>query len=241
MKFLYPAWPAPDYIRAAVTLVPSGLDLSLCNTNHALQEQQLCQALALPTKPVWLNQVHGDQIVWADQISIPNNRAVADASIAKRGDTVCAVLTADCLPVLLCDSAGQQIAAIHAGWRGQVAGVIEATVQAMTVPANTLLAWLGPAIGPAVYEVGAGVYEQIIELQLAIPEALLLQPTGNGKWLLDLYALARFKLHQLGIPKNQIFGGECCTYSNPQLFYSYRRSKTTCRMAALIWFAARLT
>lgn len=237
MKFLYPDWPAPSHIQAAVTLIPSGLDLSLRSDNHKLQEQQLIEALKLPSAPVWLNQVHGAQVVWADKAALADARPDADASIVDHSDKVCAVLTADCLPILLCDVNGQQVAAIHAGWRGQVAGVIEATVNTMTVPVNKLMAWFGPAIGPTVYEIGVDVYEQFMHVPIVIPEQVFLQPVKDGKWLMNLYAIAKFKLQQLGLPEEQIFGGEWCTYSNPQLFYSYRRSKTTKRMASLIWFS----
>lgn len=304
-KFLYPDWPALGHIRAAVTLVPSGLDLSLQNPERDAAEQRLIEELALPTPPTWLQQVHSNKVVWVEQPekrmgliaaqNVENNntqnhqtlvRPQADACIAHRrnavstphdnaalthhGNAVCAVLTADCLPILLCDCAGRQIAAIHAGWRGQVAGIIEATVRAMTVPAKELLAWFGPAIGPAAYEVGADVYEKVMHMPDPIdvklintlifqpkisqpnefqPKALQKDPMSShvsethdpkndeAKWLFNLYALASVKLQQLGVPANQIYGGELCTFTNPQLFYSYRRSKTTQRMASLIWFA----
>jgi YfiH family protein len=238
MKFLYPDWPAPAYVKAAVTLVPSGLDLSLHSDNRVLQEEQLITVLKLPATPVWLHQVHDSKVIWGDQIIPMSVTPEADASIANYGDTVCAVLTADCLPILLCDINGQQIAAIHAGWRGQVAGIIEATINTMTVSANKLLAWLGPAIGPMVYEVEIDVYEQVMHLFDSVYESLFFQQISNEKWLMNLYAIAKFKLQQLGLPESQIFGGEWCTYSNPKLFYSYRRSKTTKRMASFIWFSS---
>jgi YfiH family protein len=238
MKFLLPDWPAPAHIHAAVTLRPSGLDLSIHHQEQARQSIQLQELLALPTIPVWLRQVHGDQVIWADQISSTISMPEADASIANYGTTVCAVLTADCLPILLCDTAGQQIAAIHAGWRGQVAGIIENTVRTMTVPANKLLVWLGPAIGPQVYEVGEEVYTKVMQTAVDLPAAVFFQEHGANKWLMDLYAIAKFKLQALGVPPEQIFGGSYCTYSDPNLFYSYRRSKTTQRMASLIWFSA---
>ena len=237
MNFLYPNWPVPTHIQAAVTLVPSGLDLSWDNVDRNLHEQQLVELLRLPSMPVWLRQVHGSEVIWADEYtSYTDPKPEADASIANYGNTVCAVLTADCLPILLCDNTGQQIAAIHAGWRGQVAGVIEATVNNMTVPASKLLAWLGPAIGPTVYEVGGDVYDQIMQMPINIAKHLFFHHIVKNKWLLDLYAMARCKLQHLGVPEELIFGGEWCTYSNSQLFYSYRRSKTTKRMASLIWF-----
>lgn len=224
MNFLRPKWPAPANIKAAVTLRPSGLDLSAFTQ--------------LPAAPIWLRQTHSAKVIWADQVWPTNSKPEADASITNCGPTVCAVLTADCLPILLCDLAGLQVAAIHAGWRGQVAGIIEATVNTMTAPANKLLAWLGPAIGPAVYEVGIEVYEQVMQLGANLPMALFFQPVAKAKdkWLMNLYAMAKYKLQALGISPTQIFGAEWCTYSAPELFPSYRRDKTTERLATLIWF-----
>lgn len=236
MKFLYPNWPAPKNIKAAVTLVPSGLDLALSNETRPAAIQQLVSQLKLPTLPIWLKQVHSNQVIWADKVKPESQVSEADASIANFGETVCAVLSADCLPILLCDLAGQQIAAIHAGWRGQVAGIIEATIKTMTVPANKLLVWLGPAISGAVYEVGIEVYEQLIAMEGNVDKEAFLQVKTKDKWLLNLSALAKGKLQALGVPALQIFGGDYCTYSNSKLFYSYRRTKTKSRMASLIWF-----
>ena len=237
MKFLQVDWPVPAHIKSIVTLVPSGIDLSIHNKNRGHDEKELCDLLSLPSKPIWLRQTHGN-----DVLVIESNRAYnlpdADASIANSGNTVCAVLTADCLPILLCDLQGERIAAIHAGWRGQVAGIIENTIKAMTVPPSNLLVWLGPAISAKVYEVGEDVYEQVMAMSNNLPEKLFFNKlnTGKNKWLMDLSAIAKFKLQQLGVPSSQIFGGNWCTYSDPSLFYSYRRSKTTKRIASLIWF-----
>jgi YfiH family protein len=150
-----------------------------------------------------------------------------DAAFTRKGRTVCAVYTADCLPVLFADDAGTAVAVAHAGWRGLAAGVLEATVEAMEVPRNRLLAWLGPAIGPRVYEVGDEVRAVFRGYESAF------QPTRPGHWLLDLYAVAREKLRGL----KAISGGGLCTYSDRERFFSYRRDRGTNRLGAFIWLA----
>jgi YfiH family protein len=177
----------------------------------------------LPAAPVWLKQVHGNRVV---QIPIAGT-VEADAAVARKSATVCAVQIADCMPVLLCDEDGTTVAAAHAGWRGLAAGVLEATVAAMGVPERKLLAWLGPAIGPRAYEVGEDVYSTLSEYGNAF------WPTRPGHWLLDLYAVARSKLGSL----KQVSGGDFCTYSEPERFFSYRRDRTSHRMGAFIWLA----
>jgi YfiH family protein len=170
-----------------------------------------------------LKQVHGKRVV-----EIPHSGTVeADASVVRSAGIVCAVQMADCMPVLFTDEAGTVVAAAHAGWRGLAAGVLEATVEAMGVPPQKLLVWLGPAIGPRAYEVGEDV-------RLALAQyAGAFSPTRPGHWLLDLYAVARRKLAGL----KQVWGGGFCTYSEPERFFSYRRDRASARMAAFIWLA----
>lgn len=159
---------------------------------------------------------------------MPNSELVeADASIARGVKTVCSILIADCMPVLFADAAGTTVAAAHAGWRGLAGGVLEATIDAMGVPPRKVLAWLGPAIGPRVYEVGDEVRAAFRGYEAAF------KPTRSGHWLLDLYAVARHKLQSRGL--RQISGGGFCTYSEPQRFFSYRRDRAAERMAAFIW------
>jgi hypothetical protein len=190
----------------------------------------LVRYLTLPTEPLWLNQMHGRRVVHAGQ----NTRlAQADAAIAKTAGRVCAVATADCLPVLFCDSAGTCVAAAHAGWRGLVAGVLTATVESLAKPAAELLAWLGPAIGPRHYEVGDEVRQQFIHQQMANRSAFT--ASAGCRWMADLYQLARNQLNSLGI--EHIYGGNLCTYSDAERFFSYRRDGVTGRMASLIWIA----
>jgi polyphenol oxidase len=176
----------------------------------------------LPSEPAWLMQVHGTQVVDLDSPFNPE----ADAAVSRTRNRVCAIRVADCMPVLFVDDRATVVGAAHAGWRGLSAGVLEATVAAMRVPGGKLHAWLGPAIGPKVYEVGD-------EVRAAFKEKEAFTPTRPGHWLLDLYAVARERLRGLGIER--ISGGGFCTYSEPQRFYSYRRDRTSGRMTAFVW------
>jgi YfiH family protein len=158
----------------------------------------------------------------------------ADGCVSRAAGHVCAVMTADCLPVLLCDKQGSVVAAAHAGWRGLAAGVIEHTVEAMAVAPDALMAWLGPAIGPDAFEVGPEVVSAFVDQHHEARQAF--RQTSEQHWLADIYALARLRLHKIGI--SAVAGGGFCTYSDPERFYSFRRDKITGRMAALIWLAA---
>jgi hypothetical protein len=185
----------------------------------------------LPSEPVWLNQVHGVTVIDAGQAScLPQ----ADAIITTHHGAVCVVMTADCLPVLLCDEQGTVVGAAHAGWRGLCDGVIESTVAAMNVPPATLMAWLGPAIGPTAFEVGDEVRSAFVAKQAQAATAFV--PGAGGKWMADIYQLARLRLQALGIQR--IYGGDLCTYRDPQRFFSYRRDGVTGRMGTFIWLAA---
>jgi polyphenol oxidase len=176
----------------------------------------------LPAEPAWLKQVHGTRVVDLDHPFSPE----ADAAVSRTRNRVCAIRAADCMPVLFVDDRATVVGAAHAGWRGLSAGVLEATVAAMRVPGANLHAWLGPAIGRKVYEVGD-------EVRAAFKEKEAFAPTRPGHWLLDLYAVARERLRGLGIER--ISGGRFCTYSDPQRFHSYRRDGTSGRMTAFIW------
>lgn len=185
----------------------------------------------LPSEPVWLNQVHGANVVDAGAVAgVPD----ADASFATTPGVVCAVLTADCLPVLFCDLAGQVVAAAHAGWRGLAAGVLRNTVARMReAGAQQIQAWLGPAIGPRRFEVGADVLQAFIGLD---PTGKHFALQANGKYLADIYALARLELRACGV--DLLGGGSFCTVEDAPRFYSYRRDGVTGRMASLIWIDA---
>ena len=206
---IVPDWPAPARVRALVT------------TRGEAEP-------ALPAPPAWLRQVHGTRVVDAAEAL---DRPEADAAVARRAGAVCAVQAADCLPVLLADEIGTVVGAAHAGWRGLAAGVIEATVDEMRVPARTLMAWLGPAIGPAHYEVGAQVRDAFLARDVGAAAAFV--PNRPGHWLLDLYAVARRRLAARGVTR--FFGGGYCTYSDPARFPSWRRDRTRERIAAFVW------
>ena len=184
--------------------------------------------LSLPGEPLWLEQVHG---IAAVDVDLTSNLLEADAAFARQPGKVCVVMTADCLPVLFCDRAGTVVAAAHAGWRGLVAGVLEATIHKMDVSPDELLAWLGPAIGPNCFEVGDEVRTAFVVHDPAAANAFLSQP--SDKWLADIYTLARQRLQAAGV--GAIYGGDFCTVSDTERFFSYRRDGITGRMASLIW------
>ena len=187
----------------------------------------------LPAEPLWLNQVHGAAVADAD---VSEGVPEADAVLARSSRRVCAVLTADCLPVLLCDDDASVVAAAHAGWRGLAAGVLENTVREMGVPPHRLRAWLGPAIGPQAFEVGDEVRAAFVADDAGAAGAFVARPLA-GKWLADLFLLARRRLVAAGVTR--ISGGGVCTVSTPQRFYSYRRDGVTGRFATMVWLEAR--
>lgn len=210
-----PDWQAPARVRAFVTTRAFG-DLKREDVKQKLRA-------LLPADPAWLKQVHGKHVVDVDQ----DHAREGDAAMTRSTASVCVVHVADCMPVLFTDEAGTTVAAAHAGWRGLAAGVLEATVDAMGVAPQKVLAWLGPAIGPRVYEVGDEVRAAFRGYESAF------RPTRPGHWLLDLYAVARAKLGSL----KQVSGGGFCTYSEPERFFSYRRDRGSERMGAFIWLA----
>ncbi len=235
---LIPDWPAPAQVKALQTTRAGGISStpydSLNLGDHvgdaplAVAHNRMLLNTLLPSEPVWLEQAHGTLVANADHAScLPQ----ADACIARHRAAVCVVMTADCLPILLCDKQGSVVGAAHAGWKGLAAGVIEATVQAMNVAPQNLMAWLGPAISQDAFEVGDEVRAAFIAAQ---PQALVaFIPGQHGKWLADLSALARLRLNALGI--TQIYGGDYCTYREREHFFSYRRDGATGRMGTFIW------
>lgn len=231
-------WPAPANIHAVTTLRTGGVsqaEFSSLNPanhvndirQHVLENRQLIkQMLALPNDPVWLQQTHSVHAVCADTIS-PNTEA--DASYSAKNNTVCVVLTADCLPILLCDQQGTMVAAIHGGWRGLLNGIIENTVCKM--PTTRIIAWLGPAIGTQCFEVGAEVRNAFINKSAKFSYAF--KNHAQGKYLADIYQIARILLTEAGVL--QIYGGQYCTVTDKDRFFSYRRDGQTGRMATMIW------
>jgi hypothetical protein len=208
-----PDWRAPARVQAFATTRAFG----------DLKRPEVRASLEVPREPAWLKQVHGNRVV-----RLPIGDAVeADAAVARKPGDVCVVQMADCLPVLFADEDGTTVAAAHAGWRGLSAGVLEATLAAMDVPRRKVFAWLGPAIGPRVYEVGEDVRAAFGGHEYAFT------PNRPGHWLLDLYAVARRKLEGL----KEVTGGGFCTYSERERFFSYRRDRAGERMGAFIWLA----
>ena len=235
---LVPAWPAPAHVRAVQTLRTGGISPAPWDSfnlgDHVgddlvrVAANRMTLRSYLPAEPLWLQQVHGITTVNAD---LEANSLAADAAFARQPGKVCVVMTADCLPVLFCDKAGTVVAAAHAGWRGLVAGLLEATVAKMGVPASELMVWLGPAIGPTCFEVGDEVRAEFLGYDPAADSAFV--PQLPGKWLADIYTLARQRLQAAGI--TAISGGDFCTVSDSGRFFSYRRDGVTGRMASLIW------
>lgn len=238
MNWIKPDWPAPVHVHAATTLRSGGNSQHHHASNNLalhvndepahvlLNREKLRQNLRLPSEPVWLQQVHGTGVVKADQVM---QTPKADAAYTDQPDTVCVIMTADCLPILMTSGDGQVIAAAHAGWRGLLAGIIEQTVAMMNC--RDTLVWLGPAIGPKCFEVGIEVREAYLHKSNKFIPAF--KQINEHKWLADIYSLAKITLASLDI--NHIYGGNFCTVSDSERFFSYRRDGETGRMASLIW------
>lgn len=249
--FIIPNWPVPNNVHALQTNRHGGCshapydsfnlgDHVKDNPIHVAQNRQLLSQF-VPTEPVWLNQVHGFEVINA---ATTNCLPSADASFTNRKNTVCVTMTADCLPILLCDNLGTIVASVHAGWRSLYNGVIEATIKRMiasttsgtrTSETSQLMAWLGPAIGPNAFEVGAEVRDQFISKDKKSEVAF---KPHNDKWLCDIYQIATQRLNNVGV--TQIYGGghenePWCTFTDENRFFSFRRDGDTGRMATLIW------
>lgn len=239
---LLPEWDAPANVRALMTTRAGGVSAapfdsfnlgSRCGDDPAaVVHNRALLRRHLPSEPVWLRQVHGAVVIDAGARNPAQTEPEADASVTRTIGVVCGVLVADCMPVLLANRAGTAAAAAHAGWRGLSSGVIEATIKAMAVPPRELVAWLGPAIGSQQFEVGPDVRAAFMRHDANVAAAFKPYPGRSGKFLCDLYALARQRLRALGV--TSISGGGYCTVSEAR-FYSYRRDKTTGRMGAFIW------
>lgn len=224
---IVPDWPAPPSVRALVTTRALG------DMRRGGEGRARLRAL-VPEEPLWLRQVHGTSVVDADTAPRSGEPPQADAAVARTARAVCVVSVADCMPVLLAEDRGAAVGIAHAGWRGLSAGVIEATLDAMRVSPAKVIAWLGPAIGPAAYEIGDKVREAFVSRDARAAEAF--SPTRPGHWLLDLYAVARQRLAGRGVAR--VHGGRYCTHSEPERFYSWRRDRAPERMAAALWIAA---
>ncbi|HEX2829508.1 MAG TPA: peptidoglycan editing factor PgeF [Burkholderiales bacterium] len=239
--WIVPDWPAPANARAVITTRAGGvsagpyasfnLGYSTGDDTQAVRANRERLRAMLPAEPRWLKQVHGARVVEAESVA---DGPQADASTAREPGTVCAIMVADCLPILLTDADGSVVAAAHAGWRGLAAGVIDNTIAAMVergADGRSLMAYIGPGIGPTAFEVGDDVLEAYTAKDAGAKSAF--RPHAQGKWLADLPSLARRTLERCGVAR--VYGGDLCTYDNAQRFYSYRRDRITGRMGAFIW------
>ncbi|MBN9289007.1 MAG: hypothetical protein BGO43_10685 [Gammaproteobacteria bacterium 39-13] len=247
VKGIEPNWPAPSWVRAVTTTREGGvsqgayqsLNLALhVNDNPekvVLNRLKLNQRYNLQHEPAWLEQTHSTRVVEIKGDEAKSTLGIdADGAWTKCLNVPCVVLTADCLPLLLCDTKGTVVSAVHCGWRGILNGIIENAVQAIKPHTQgEIIAWLGPAIGPDSFEVGEEVRQQFMQHDRYAQQAF--KPKSSGKWLGDMYQLAKNRLHQSDI--KAIYGGDFCTYTDAERFYSFRRDKDTGRMATLIWLA----
>jgi YfiH family protein len=239
-SLIFPDWPAPDSIKALSTKRQGGFSLPPYNgfnlgthvgdaPNTVIKNRDyLVDVAQLPVSPLWLNQIHGTRVINSNdwQLNID-----ADAIVSQQYNHICTIMTADCLPLLLCNKQGDTVAAIHAGWRGLAAGIIEKTIAELRCAPQDILVWLGPAIGPNQFEVGPDVYQKLTQHSAKAIQAF--QQIDATHYLADIYLLARQRLTAIGV--NDVFGGDLCTASDQQHFFSYRRDDVTGRMASMIW------
>ena len=244
MRMIDPNWPRPPGVHAIQTTRQGGISLApytalnlathVGDTPAHVQENRrlLRKHLALPSEPLWLEQVHGIEVYRTGHDESPQLPPRADAAYTAQPGIVLSVLTADCLPVLFASQDGREIAAAHAGWRGLLGGVLEATLAAFKSPRTQIIAWLGPAISQSAFEVGHEIRTAFVQHSPNARSAFV-PSVRAGHWQADLYELARQRLAAHGL--HNVYGGNLCSYSDPESFYSYRREKTTGRMASLIW------
>jgi YfiH family protein len=251
--FLQADWPAPPGVHGGVTLrhgagrSPAPFDSFNLGNRHAADgddasivdanRHELVERLALPSAPRWLRQVHGTRVVRLQAGDPAQAEPEADAAVTSDPGVVVAILTADCLPVLFAARDGSEVAGAHAGWRGLADGVLEATLGALRASPDEVIAWLGPAAGPADYEVGVDVYDAFVSKDWSCGSAFSV--TRPHHWRVDLYALARRRLEGAGMATAAIHGGGLSTIADPQRFFSHRRDRRTGRMASLVWMAPR--
>ncbi|MWN06696.1 peptidoglycan editing factor PgeF [Gilliamella sp. Pas-s95] len=253
IKSIYPYWTAPKNVHALTTTRTGGVSMAPFaslnmgsrtgdNLEHIAQNRQrLIQTEQIPSEPYWLTQTHSTIALDISQIAlqtatgnIPNQTIEADASYTHQPKQVSVVLTADCMPVLFCTTNGDEVAAAHAGWRGLCNGILEETVKKFVSPPSNIIVWLGPAISAKKFEVGIDVKEQFEKIDRNAKIAFKLINPAEQKYLADLYLIAKQRLQAMGVIK--IFGGDFCTYTEQDKFFSYRRENKTGRMASMIWF-----
>ncbi len=242
LEFIYPDWPAPAHVKALTTTRNGGFSVgpyASFNLSNLVGDEPgsvrrnralLREVLKLPSDPIWLTQVHGSRVIDAFDAA-PGGEA--DGCVTGTPGVVCAVLTADCMPIFICDRRSTRIGILHGGWRGLATGLIEEGLRKIQLPTANLLAWLGPAIGPSAYEVGDEVRQAFLRQDREFAGAFTPVPNRQGRWLADLYHIARRRLRAQGV--QEIYGGLRCTLRERNLFYSHRRDGTCGRMASLIW------
>ncbi len=242
LEFVYPDWPAPAHVKALTTTRNGGFSIgpyASFNLSNLVRDQPgnvrrnralLRDAAQLPSEPIWLTQVHSTRVIDAFDAG-PGEEA--DGCVTGTPGVVCAALTADCLPIFICDRRSTRIGIMHAGWRGLAAGIVEEGLRKIQVPSANLLVWLGPAIGPSAYEVGDEVRQAFVNHDQDLAESFMPVPNRRGHWLADLYDLARRRLRAQGV--HAIYGGLRCTLRERDLFFSHRRDGNCGRMASLIW------
>ena len=242
--FILPDWPAPNTVKSVSTTRQGGfslppfdsLNLGLhvgdSDTSVEKNRKHLIETAQLPESPRWLNQVHGTKVSTTSTWQLGNE---ADAMISEQANQVCVIMTADCLPILLCNQKGDMVAAIHAGWRSLAAGIIEKTLLKFDCAPQEIMAWFGPAIGPMHFEVGTDVYRAFTQYSEQAQQAFV--QTDATHYLADIYLLAKQRLNAQNI--NALFGGNFCTLSDSSRFFSYRRDGITGRMASMIWISPK--
>lgn len=240
---LYPSWQVPPNIHAFTTLRDGGVSrapyASFNLGDHVEDEPSavkknrdlLVERFGLPQFPLFLSQIHSTRVI---RLPYPGEDIKADAVYTDKPGQVCLVMTADCLPVLFTSKKGNEVAAAHAGWRGLCDGVLEATVKQFQCPRDEIIAWFGPAIGPTAFQVGPEVVAQFIAQDAQAERAFVADSANAGKYLGNLYQIAAQRLQRMGVMR--ISGGEHCTYTESDKFFSFRREMKTGRMASLIWF-----
>ncbi len=254
IKSIYPYWPAPTNIRAFTTTRIGGVSSTPFDSlnlgsrtgddlnNIVENRRHIISAENIPSEPYWLNQTHSTNVLDISEIQLQpatglidnSERFEADGSYTRQANQVSVVLTADCMPVLFCSIKGNQVAAAHAGWRGLCHGILEETAKKFYCKASDIIVWLGPAIGATKFEVGDEVKKQFEAYDANARQAFKLIDAKKQKYLANLYMIAKQRLNSIGI--KQIYGGNYCTYTERDLFYSYRRENKTGRMATMIWF-----
>lgn len=245
MNAIYPNWQVPNNIHTLSTLRSGGYSCGayagMNLGDHvgdtaeivAKNRQLLVEQFQLPQSPTFLTQIHSNLV---KRLPLNSEDKTADACYSNQPNQVCLIMTADCLPVIFAAENGQEVAAAHAGWRGLANGILENTLHCFNAPADKIKVWLAPAISAKAFQVGQDVYDAFCLNNETAKQAFKIDDQNQGKYFADIYQLARIRLQQAGALSKNISGGEYCTYSDPEKFYSYRRDKITGRMATLIWF-----